>query len=140
LELHAKRASGLEARASYGLADAYDQVNTRRLDNSPLHQGKLNALIPVTRHAFAGLEASYSSAQTTYQQTRVSPSLLTNLTLSTKPLWGGWEFSASCYNAFDRRWFTPDGPSNTQAAMQQDGRSFRFKLSYRWSAPEKRSR
>ncbi len=130
-ELHAKRASGLEARASYALADAYDQINLQRLDNSPLHQTKFNAMLPVTRRGFVGVESRYTSAQSSYQGTRVPPWFLTNLTLSSKPLWGGWEFAASCYNAFDRRWFSPMQPNAAQAAIQQDGRTFRFKISYR---------
>ena len=137
-ELDATRASGLEARASYALADARNQVNGQRLDNSPLHQGKVNATLPVTRLGFAALELLYSSAQQSYQGTRVSPSFLTNVTVSTRPLWEGWEFSASCYNALDRRWFSPMGPNETPAAIQQDGRTYRFKLSYRLGRREKR--
>jgi iron complex outermembrane receptor protein len=53
-ELNAKRASGIEGRASYALSDAYDQINHQRLDNSPLHQGKLNGTMPIKHHAFAG--------------------------------------------------------------------------------------
>src|ERR1035437_1145961 len=41
-EVHARRASGLEARASYALADAYDQINLQRPNNSPLQQAQLN--------------------------------------------------------------------------------------------------
>ena len=140
LEFDAKRPSGWEGRVSYGLADALDQVNRQRPDNSPLHLAKLNGTIPVTRHAFAGLEMQYIGAQQSYQETRVSPAFLTNLTLSTKPFWGGWEVSGSCYNLMDRRWFNPAGPAETQAAIQQDGRTFRFKLSYRLSRGEKRGR
>ena len=140
VEFQARRASGLEARASYALADAIDQLNQRRLENSPLHQGKLNATIPLARRAFAGLELQYISAQTSYQGTRVPPAFLTNLTLSTPPFWGGWELSASGYNVFDRRWFTPAGLNSTESAIQQDGRAFRFQISYRFAAAEKRSR
>jgi outer membrane receptor protein involved in Fe transport len=129
-EVNAKRASGLEGRASYALSDAYDQLIHQRLDNSPLQQAKLNGTIPITRHAFAGLELLYFSAQRSYQQTRVPPSFLTNVTLSTRPLWGGWILSASCYNALDRRWFTPAGPNNTQADIPESGRAFRLKLTY----------
>jgi iron complex outermembrane receptor protein len=132
-ELNAKRASGLEGRASYSLSDAYDRILQQRLDNSPLHQGKLNGTIPIVRHAFAGLELLYFSPQRSYQQTRVPPSFLTNVTFSTRPLWGAWIFSASCYNAFDRRWYSPAGPNNTQSEIAGDGRAFRFKLSYRFT-------
>lgn len=140
LEFDAKRPSGWEGRVSYGLADALDLVNQQRLDNSPLHLAKLNGTMPVTRRAFAGLEMRYISAQQSYQETRVSPAFLTNLTLSTRPFWGGWEASAGCYNLMDRRWFNPTGPAETQAAIQQDGRTFRFKLTYRLSRGEKQGR
>jgi outer membrane receptor for ferrienterochelin and colicins len=133
LELDAQRASGLEARASYALADAYDVISEQRLNNSPLHQAKLNAMVPATRHLLIGLESAYTSAQSSYQATRVPPRFLTNLTLSTKPLWGGWELSASCYNALDRRWFSPAGLNSPEPAIQQDGRTLRFKISYRLS-------
>jgi outer membrane receptor protein involved in Fe transport len=113
-------------------------VNRQRLDNSPLHQTKLNAIIPVTRHAFGGIELLYSSAQQSYHQTRVSPSFLSNLTLSTKPFWSGFELSASCYNATNRRWFSPSPPSTTEPAILQDGRTFRFKLSYHFSKDDSR--
>ena len=136
MEFDAKRASGLAARASYSLADASDQLQHSRLDNSPLHMAKLNGTVPLSRHALAAVELLYESAQTSYQLTRVPPSLLTNLTLSTKPLWGGWEFSTSCYNAFNRLWYSPAGPFLQQPEIQQDGRTYRFKISYRLH-PEK---
>ena len=135
-ELNAKRPSGLEGRASYAFSDAYDQIIHQRLDNSPLHQAKLNGTIPITRHAFAGLELQYFSAQRSYQQTRVPPSLLTNATFSTRPFWGSWSFSASCYNALDRRWYSPVGPSSPEADIAGNGRAFRFRLSYRFTRGE----
>jgi outer membrane receptor protein involved in Fe transport len=50
-----------------------------------------------------------------------------------------WEFSASCYNALNRRWFSPMGPNDPEAEIQQDGRTYRFKLSYRLREHGKRS-
>jgi iron complex outermembrane receptor protein len=131
LELAAKRASGLSARASYTYSDARNTILQTRLANSPLNQAKLNATLPLTKRGFAGMELLYFSAQQSYQETRVPASFLTNFTLSTKPLWEHWEFSLSCYNMFDRRWSTPAGPENLQDQIQQDGRTYRFKLSYR---------
>ena len=129
-ELEAKRASGLSARASYTLADAEDDVKRGEVDNSPEHIAKLNATMPISRLGFAGMELLYSSSQDSYQETRVPSWLLSNMTLSTRPLWGGWEFSGSCYNVFDRRWFAPASPGNRQAEIQQDGRTYRFKITY----------
>lgn len=135
-ELETKRKSGLSARASYTLADAQDTTQHERLANSPLHTAKLNASIPLVRQTFAGLELLYSSAQGDYQGARVPASLLTNTTFSTTPLWGGWQFSASCYNVLDRRWFAGAGPESRESQILQDGRTFRFKVSYRLSRRE----
>lgn len=139
-ELEAKRKSGLSARASYTVADAEDLADHSRLANSPLHTAKLNTSIPLLRHTFAGVEMLYSSAQKSYQGAQVPWSFLTNVTVSTSPLWGGWQFSGSCYNAFNRRWSTGAGPENREPQIQQDGRTFRFKVSYRLPIGEKRSR
>jgi outer membrane receptor for ferrienterochelin and colicins len=132
LELETKRASDLAARVSYTLADAADEIQHVRLANSPLHMAKFNGTVPLSHKSFAALEVLYASSQISYQGTRVPSSLLTNVTVSTKPVWGGWAFSASCYNAFNRLWFSPAGPELRQAEIQQDGRTFRFKVTYRF--------
>ncbi|HEU4416745.1 MAG TPA: TonB-dependent receptor, partial [Candidatus Angelobacter sp.] len=136
-ELDAQRTSGLAARVSYTFAHAMDDVQETFLQNSPMHTGKLNLTVPVVHRAFAGIEMLYSSSQTSYLETRVPPSFLANVTLSSKPVWGGWEFSASCYNVLDRHWFSPAGPGFRQAALAQDGRGYRFKASYRLPFGEK---
>ena len=38
--------------------------------------------------------------------------------------------SASLYNLFDRRYADPVGPEVVMPAIQQDGRTFRLKLTY----------
>jgi outer membrane receptor protein involved in Fe transport len=139
LEFNASHRSGVQGRASYSVGDAIDTLNEQALNNSPRQQGKLNVIFPATRHAFLSLESQYTSAQQSYWQTRVPPSFLNNVTVSTRPLWGGWEFSGSCYNALDRRWFSPMGPSDSLPAIQQDGRPLRFKVSYRFSRESKAS-
>ncbi len=131
-EMRAKRASGLEARASYTLAGAVDAIQQVRLANSPLHMAKFNGILPLSHRSFAALELLYASAQQSYQNTTVPSSLITNGTVSTKPLWGGWEFAASCYNAFNRRWFSPAGPGLIQSQIQQDGRTYRVNITYRF--------
>jgi iron complex outermembrane receptor protein len=135
LELQAGRVSGLNARASYTITDAHDPLTGSRLNNAPLHLAKLNGRAPVLRQAVAGLELLYSGAQQSYKQSRISPWLLTNITFSTRTLRQHWEVSASCYNLFDRRWFSPAGPEHEQSAIEQDGRTYRFKLTYRFRVP-----
>ena len=139
-ELEAKRESGWSARASYTFSDADNLLQRVGLANSPPSTVKLHGTIPVSRRAFAGLELLYTDAQKTYQGAQVPSSFLTNLTLSTKPLWGGWGFSASCYNTFNQRWYAPPGPELRQADILQDGRTFRFKISYRLPSREASSK
>jgi len=130
-EAEAKRVSGWEARASYTFSDARDEANKIALQNSPTSLAKLNGAAPLTHASFVGLELLYTSPQKSYQGTNVNGAFLTNITFSTKPLWGGWQFSASCYNAFNRQWFDPAGPGLVQPEIQQDGRTYRFKIVYR---------
>jgi outer membrane receptor for ferrienterochelin and colicins len=131
-ELEAKSASGLTARTSYTLSKT-DELHEQggRMANSPRQQAKLNATMPITRRGFAGLELLSFSEQQTFRGTTVPASFLCNITLSTNPLWRHWEFSASSYNALNNRLFTPMGPNNPEAAIRQDGRTFRFKVTYR---------
>jgi iron complex outermembrane receptor protein len=134
-ELEAKRASGLRTRVSYTLADSQDDLLHARLANAPLHMAKLNAAIPVGKRTFAGVELQYTSPQRSFQDTRVGDALVANFTVSTKPLWQGFEFAASCYNLLDRRYFTPTGVGLVQPAILQDGRTFRFKITHRIALP-----
>lgn len=131
-EAQAQNNAGLGARASYAFSSAQNEALQAALANSPSHQAKLNATLPILRRGFAGVELLYISALQDYRQTRVSPFALTNLTLSTRPVWGGWEFSASLYNALNRRWYSPMGPNDPEAALEQDGRTYRFTASYHW--------
>jgi outer membrane receptor protein involved in Fe transport len=97
----------------------------------------LHGQAPIAGKAMVGLELLYASAQESYKEARISPSLLTNLTVSSRTLRRHWEFSASCYNLFDRRWYSPPAPEHLQSGIEQDGRSFRVKVVYRFSkAPE----
>jgi len=132
-ELDANHKSGVLGRASYEISKTYDDQLNAPLDNSPRDQAKLNLSFPLFRRAFAGVEVLYTGAMQDYRGTRVSPFALTNATLSSRKLWGGWQFSASCYNALDRRWFSPMGPNDPEAMIQEDGRTYRFKVSYHLS-------
>jgi len=137
LEARAGKVSGFNVRASYSATDARDPTTRSRLDNAPVHLVKLHGQAPIAGKAIVGLELLYTSAQESVKQARISPSLLTNLTVSSRTLRQHWEFSASCYNLFDRRWYSPPAPEHLQSGIEQDGRAFRVKVVYRFStAPE----
>jgi iron complex outermembrane receptor protein len=134
LEVHAARESGLGARASYTATMATDDVLHAPVANAPHTQAKLNGTVPVQRWGTVGLEVQYVSALTDMRGTRVSPYVLPSVTLSTKPLWGGWQFSSSVYDASNRRWSSPAGPNDPEDQIQMDGRQWRFKIGYRLPA------
>jgi iron complex outermembrane receptor protein len=132
-ELNAKSRSGWSARPSYVFTRAISQDTRQSTLNSPAQIAKLNGIAPLGRYSSLGLELIYTGSQNNFANQRISSSFLTNATVSTPILRRGWEFSASCYNLFDRRWATPTGPEISQPATVQDGRGFRFRISYRRS-------
>jgi iron complex outermembrane receptor protein len=130
-EVAAERSSGMGVRISYTATAATDGVTNMHVADSPVSQVKLNGKSPLLRHAFASAELLYMSAMTDDSGTRVPSYVLPNFTVATNPLWGGWVFSSSMYNATNRRWFSPAGPNAPEDQVQQDGRTWRFKVTYR---------
>ena len=126
--------SGAKLRASFTAQTARDDTGAR-LSNSPKHLAKLNYSIPLSGDKLrAGLELQYTGRRiTTFGET--GGFLLTNLTLLGEKLKPGLELSASIYNLFDRKYADPvafDVGVPARDVIQQDGRSFRFKLTYRF--------
>ena len=138
LEVETQRSSGLGARASYTATAASDNVTHTHELNSPVSLAKLNGTSPLSRHGFASVELMYVGPMTDYRGTRVPSYVLPNITVNTNPLWGGWVFSSSMYNATNRRWYTPMGPRDPEDQIQQDGRTWRFKVTYRIPANSER--
>lgn len=130
-EVAAERTSGIGARISYSASAATDAETNTHMANSPVSQVKFNGKLPLSRHAVASVEVLYVGSMTDYRGTVVPSYVLPNVTVNTNPLWGGWVFSSSMYNAANRRWFSPMGPSGPEDQIQQDGRTWRFKLTYR---------
>ncbi len=56
---------------------------------------------------------------------------------STLPCWlatlaSHVDLSASVYNLLDKKYFDPPSTDNLQQEIQQDGRSFRVKMTWHW--------
>ena len=131
LELEGTWANGLRGRMSYSFADATDNATGQRLSNSPQHLGKFNLAVPLyAERIFAGLEVQASSSRRTVRGNEAGAYAVCNLTLFSHQLVKGLDLSASVYNLFDRRFSDPVSLDFTQDAIQQDGRSFRVKLTY----------
>ncbi|MBL9138795.1 MAG: TonB-dependent receptor [Verrucomicrobiales bacterium] len=136
--------SGWFARAGYTFTDAEDTATRSPLANSPRHLGKLNVGFPIgTEKLMASIELQAMSDRTTDAGTTIDPYAIVNLTLFSRALAKGLEISGSIYNLFDQRYDHPVSPDYTYTGpisgnsialdvAEQDGRSFRVKLTYRF--------
>jgi iron complex outermembrane receptor protein len=137
IEVNARYPSGWLARTSYTFERTRQKESGTRVMNSPLHLAKLNAVAPIKASGFFGTEFLFTGFQSNFMGQRIDSSFLVNATISTRTFANGLQFSASCYNLLDRTWATPTGPEVVQPATVQDGRTFRFRLTYRRSVERK---
>jgi outer membrane receptor for ferrienterochelin and colicins len=133
VELDAHWAKGWRACLSYTYADARDSDTDEWLSNSPRNVAKFNFTAPLWREkVFANLELLGITDRRTVQGHTVQGYLIANLTLYSRDIVKGLEFSASVYNLFDQKYSDPVSGDFLQDAIEQDGRSFRIKLTYRF--------
>ena len=142
LALEAFWPSGIRGRASYSFQDTRDNATGWDVPDSPNHLLKLNLSVPLVRDKlFASLELQYTSNRRslhttsdliTVQGQEAGGFGVVNLTLFSQNLIKNLEFSASIYNLLDSRYGDPASSFHTQDLIQQDGRSFRVKLTYRF--------
>ncbi len=103
------------------------------LPNSPQWLGKLNFFSPLP---FAGLrlgyELQYNSERQAVDGTDLDSYWLSNLNLMADGWAKGLEVSLGLYNLFDERYQHPLPEGNWTNALEQDGRSVRLKLDYRF--------
>jgi len=130
LQLDGKLNNGVEGRASY----SYEDENTNELlSNLPRNLAKLSLTVPLFRRRLStGWEAQYTSPQRTLAGNYLGGFAIANLTMLARNLGKHAGFSLSLYNLFDKRYADPGGYEHLQDALQQDGRSFRLKLVYRF--------
>ena len=146
LALEGLWASGLRGRMSYSLQDTRNTSVAWKMPDSPNHLVKFNLSVPILKDKlFAGLEFQYASnRRTLHNTTDAAGQPLTlqgkdaagygvvNLTLFSQNLLKNLEVSATVYNLLDRRYSDPASRYHVQDAIEQDGRGFRLKLTYRF--------
>lgn len=131
LEMDDKGPLGIAGRFGYALQNAEDRRTNGRLTNSPTHLVNLNVIAPLFEDKlFAGLEVFYMSNRKTLAGFTTSDYTVTNLTLFSKNVIKGVEVSASVRNLFDRDYSDPGSGEQVQDEIEQDGRTFWFKLKY----------
>jgi iron complex outermembrane receptor protein len=129
IELEGRWENGFEGRASYTYQMSEDDSTGQELENSPRHLAKINLTAPLLKEKlFAGAEAQYTSSRKTVQGNRTGGFWVTNLTLTSARLWNRVALSASVYNLFDKEYGDPGSTEHLQDVIEQDGRTFRVKV------------
>jgi outer membrane receptor for ferrienterochelin and colicins len=135
MELECKWAGVLQAKGSYSYQDTENDLTHQVLTNSPKHLAKINFIVPVLQEKlFAGVEEQYTSKRRTTMDNFAGAFFVTNLTFFGRDLAKGLDLSASLYNLFDKKYGDPGAgnPQHRQDVIQQDGRGYRFKVTYRF--------
>lgn len=133
LALYGRWDSGLQSRISYSRVQAEDGATGATLVNSPKHLAKLNLIAPlVPQRLFAGVEVLYDSKSKTLGGHHTDDVVLTNLTLTYTNASRRMEIAASVYNLFDVEYAHPGFGEHAQDEIEQDGRTFRVGLTYRF--------
>ncbi len=136
-ELIAKYPAGWMARTSYTFEQTRQKQYGTKVMNSPEHLAKFNVAAPIHMKGFLASELLFTGPQPNFLGQRIGSSFLVNTTGSTRTFANGLQFSVSCYNLLNRTWATPTGPELEQSATVQDGRTWRFRLTYRRSIERK---
>jgi outer membrane receptor for ferrienterochelin and colicins len=124
---------GLQAKASYSFTDTEQPLIQQTLANSPRHLGKLDVSVPLMRkRLFANVDAQYTSPVQTLTGKTLSGFAIFNVTLLAHALTTHLDVSASVYNILNKLYFNPGRPEDTEDAIQQDGRNFQVKLTYKF--------
>ncbi len=136
LELEGKWESGLAGRISYTYQETENKLTGEILANSPNHLAKLNLIIPLWRdQVFMDIEEQYTSsrmsvASSDKEQCELGGFSVTNLTFFSQNLIKDLELSVSLYNLFDKKYESVGSAEHVQSGIEQDGRTFRVKVSY----------
>ena len=132
-EVEGQWANGLRGRASYTYTHTEDTMTGQRLSNSPEHLAKLNLSVPLWQDKlFASVELQGMSGRDTVRAGSVEGFVVANATLFSQKIVKGLEVSASVYNLFDQRYRDPVVDDFTQDSIQQDGRQFRIKATWKF--------
>jgi outer membrane cobalamin receptor len=101
--------------------------------NSPQRLAKLNFSAPLSAAGVRlGYELRYDSTRRSADGTELGGYALSNLKLSTDRLAKGLELSLAINNLFDKPYSQPNSGSGWQNALEQDGRSVRVEVLYRF--------
>ena len=132
-EVNARWENGSHFRASYTRQVAETADSGEQLVNSPTNLFKTQLSVPLYKDkVFGSVELLYASDRVTLTRQKTGDAWLVNATLFSHELAPGLEVSASIYNLFGQRYRTVGGTEHLQDQIEQDGRTLRVKVSYRF--------
>ncbi|HSY09413.1 MAG TPA: TonB-dependent receptor, partial [Candidatus Dormibacteraeota bacterium] len=142
MALEGKWENGISTRLSYTLQHTENRDNGGVLADSPTHLIKFNFNVPLLKDKiFAGLEVQYTSSSHTVFTDLSGATLsgsdapgytVVNFTLFSQNLVKNLDISVGVYNLLDKTYYDPASNFHLQNVIQQDGRTFRVKLTYRF--------
>ena len=132
LGLKAQFKMGLSAYANYIFQRSEDGDTEEKLTNSPSHLLKTGLLVPVLDYFYATVTMQYETGRITVYETETDSYLLTNVSLSTKPVFDRIRLSMQVRNLFDETYRLPGGYEHFQDAITQNGRNFEVRLDYKF--------
>jgi len=134
IALSGRATNGLQGKASFDYVDAHNEnAGHSALDNSPGPMAKLNVIVPlIDKWLFAGVEGQFLGRRLTLLQNSLSSYQVFNLTLLGHTVGKHVDIAASVFNVLDKKYFDPGRPEDPEDTIQQDGRSFRIKITARF--------
>jgi len=134
VEVSGRATNGLQGKASFDYVDAYsDSAGHPSLNNSPGPMAKLNLIVPlIDQRLSAGVEGQFLGRRLTLLEDSLSSYQVFNLTLLGHAVGKHLDLAASVWNVLDKKYFDPGRPEDPEDAIQQDGRSFRIKITGRF--------
>ncbi|MBI5099239.1 MAG: TonB-dependent receptor [Nitrospirae bacterium] len=130
-EIEGRWDNGMKGNLSYTYQNAKDAQTYEWLVNSPRHLAKFNLTVPLVKEKlFSGIEIQYMSRRKTLAGSRTDDFIITNLTIFGSTLVKNLEISGSAYNIFNKHYSDPAGDEHIQDVIEQDGRTFRLKITY----------
>jgi outer membrane receptor for ferrienterochelin and colicins len=134
VEFSGHTSNGVQGKASFDYVHAYnDGAGHPALDNSPGPMSKLNLIVPlIGQRLSAGVEGQFLGRRLTLLQNSLSSYQVFNLTLLGHTVGKHLDIAASLFNLLDKKYFDPGRPEDPEDAIQQDGRSFRIKITARF--------
>lgn len=132
-EIERKWPGGLTGKLSYSFQEVKDLEEGQYYGNFPRHLVKFNTFVPIIKRKLgAGVEIQYASPRRNLDSTYDGGYTIVNTTLLSERIIGDLDLSLSVYNILDKRYSDPGSREHAQSDIEQDGRTFRLKATYRF--------